>query len=93
MSDVKKKSWKRPVLIVLFVLLNVAVIAATAVAEFGKSNEAAELSEIKFNWWMLVPAVVCFLVAVMIDIHKYALMIREMMPKGKSLDEIGRAHV
>lgn len=86
MSDVKKKSWKRPVLIVLFVLLNVAVIAATAVAEFGKSNEAAELSEIKFNWWMLVPAVVCFLVAVMIDIHKYALMIREMMPKGKSLD-------
>ncbi len=84
MSEKTKKSfWKRPLLIFLFVLLNVAVIVATAVAEFGNSREAAKLSEVSLNWWFLIPAVACFLVALTIDIHKYALMMRKMS-RGKS---------
>ncbi|MBO7131794.1 flippase-like domain-containing protein [Candidatus Saccharibacteria bacterium] len=74
----KKKKWIKPLLIFLFILLNVVVIGATAVAEFGNSKDATEFSEISINWWLLVPATLCFLVALTIDIHKYVLMIRKM---------------
>lgn len=73
-----KKGWRKPLLIILFIMLNVGVIAATAFAEFGNSKEATELSEIHINWWFLIPAVICFLVATTIDIHKYVLMIVKM---------------
>ena len=80
----KRKNLKRPILIVLFVILNIAVIGATAFAEFGNSKEAAELSEIHLNWWMLIPAIICFIIAIVIDIRKYVLMIREMTPDKKN---------
>lgn len=83
MPERKKKSWKRLVLIILFVLLNISVIVATAVAEFGNSKEAAELSEVSLNWWFLLPAILCFLIAITIDIHKYVLIIRKMTPNKK----------
>ena len=83
MSKQKKKKWKRPLLITLFILLNVAVIVVTATAEFGNSRDAAELSEIKLKWWFLIPAVICFLIALMLDIHKYVLMMREMTHNKK----------
>jgi len=76
---------QRPILIVLFILMNVAVIATTAVIEFGNSKEAAELSEVKINWWLLLPALLCFLVAVALDIFKYALMMKEMSPSGEQV--------
>lgn len=82
----KNKKWQKPLLVFLFILLNVLVITATGLAEFGKSKDATELSEITINWWLLVPAVMSFLVALTIDIHKYALMIREMS-KGKTDDK------
>ena len=78
----KRKKWQRVLLIMLFVALNVGVIVATAANEFGNSANAAELSEVKLNWWLLLPAAGCFLVAVLIDIYKYVLMIRKM--SGKS---------
>ena len=83
MSKKKKTSWKKILLVILFVLLNIGVIAATAIAEFGNSKEAAELSEISLNWWFLLPAFLCFIIALGIDIHKYALMIKEMTPDKK----------
>ena len=61
---------KKPILVFLFVIINVAVIAATAVAEFSKPKEAAELSEITLKWWLLVPATICFLVALTVEIRK-----------------------
>ena len=75
---VPKKIWKRPVLIVLFILLNVAVIAITAFSEFGNSQNAAALSEVQINWWLLIPAAACFLIATFCEIHKYTMMMREM---------------
>lgn len=80
---VPKKLWKRPVLIILFILINVAVITITAMFEFGNSQNAAKLSEVKMNWWFLVPALLCFLVAITFEIRKYTLMMREMSEKGK----------
>lgn len=78
-----KKFLKKPLLIVLFVLINVAVIAITAFSEFGNSENAVALSEVKINWWLLIPAALCFLIAIWFEIHKYTLMMREMS-KGKA---------
>ncbi len=92
----KPKFFKKPLLIFLFILLNVVVIAATAIAEFGNSKDATELSEVSLKWWSLIPAVICFLVALTIDIHKYALMIRKMLDKNsdrKNIRKVARRTV
>ena len=84
-GDAKVTPWKilkKPLLIVIFVLINVAVIAITAFSEFGNSQNAAKLSEVKINWWFLIPAVICFLVAISAEIYKYILMMREMNRKA-----------
>ena len=85
-NSVRKPFWRRrPFLITLFVLMNVIVIAVTAIAEFGKSKDATEITEVRLDWWFLLPAAICFLVAVTIDIYKYAMMIRKMSPKQNAL--------
>ena len=81
-----KKFTKKPLLILLFVLINVAVIAITAVSEFGNAENAAELSEVRLKWWFLIPAVVCFVVAVWLDVHKYVLMMYEMSPDKRKFN-------
>ena len=48
-SFAPKKSKRKPLLIFLFILINIAVIAATAVSEFGGSNSATELGKVKIN--------------------------------------------
>ena len=68
----------KPVLVILFILINIIVIAVTATAEFGNSENAAELSEVKINWWLLIPATICFLAAITCEIHKYVIMMRDM---------------
>lgn len=74
---------KKPILIVAFVLLNIAVIAITAISEFGNSANATKLSEVKINGWFLLPAVICFIIAITAEIFKYVLMMREMGNKDK----------
>ncbi len=75
---VVRKIAAKPVLVILFILVNVIVIWATAAAEFGNSENAAELSEVKINWWLLIPAAACFIVAITAEIHKYVIMMRDM---------------
>ena len=81
-----KRFFKKPVLIVAFILINIAVIAITAVSEFGNSSNAAKLSEVKINGWFLLPAVICFLIAITAEIYKYVMMMREMGGKKESFD-------
>ena len=83
-QDKKKRN---AILIILFVLLNVAVIAITARAEFGNSKTAAELSEVKIDWWLLIPAAICFIIAINFEIHKYALLMCEISKKDTELDK------
>lgn len=74
----KKTTAKKIILPVLFVLLNVAVIAFAAFSEFGNAGERAELSEVKINFWLILPAVVCLALALTFEILKYVVMIRRM---------------
>lgn len=69
---------------IVFVLINVTVIAVTAVSEFGNSANAAELKATEINWWYLVPAVICFAMAMLLDISKYALMTRRLTGARKN---------
>ena len=77
-----KKFLKKPLLIVIFVLINVAVIAITAFSEFGNSQNAAKLTDVRISWWFLIPAVLCFLAAIIAEIYKYVLMMQEMNKKS-----------
>lgn len=79
-----KKYGKKPLLIILFILLNVAVIAITAFSEFGNTENAAELAEVKMNFWLLIPACLCFVVAILLDILKYVIMLHRAGRKEKS---------
>lgn len=79
-KNAPKKRWRKVALGALFVLINVVVIALAGFSEFGNSENAAELAEVQINGWWLVPAVICFVVAVVIDIYKYVLMMRRMSP-------------
>lgn len=81
-----KKFFKKPVMMVLFILLNVTVIAITASSEFGNSKNAAELSEVTINWWFLIPAAACFVVAITLEINKYVIMMRWLVPDEKDFD-------
>ncbi len=81
-SVLKKKRLRKIILFLIFVALNATVITMTAMSEFGNSENAAELSEVKFNWWLLVPATLCFVFALYVDVWKYRLMIRSMAKPG-----------
>ena len=83
---IPKKFTKKPLLVILFILINVAVIAITAFSEFGNSENAVALSEVKLNWWFLIPATACFVVAITLEIHKYVLMMREMTPDKRKFN-------
>lgn len=85
-KKLQKKVFKRPILVIVFILINVAVIAITAASEFGNSANASALSEVKINWWLLIPATICFIVAILLEIGKYVLMMKEMSPNKKDFD-------
>lgn len=82
-----KKLWRRPLLIVIFILINIAVIALTAMAEFGNSKNATELSEVKIDVYLLLPALFCFIVALIAEISKYYLMMKRMTKEATSFDK------
>ena len=85
MGKQKKKSWKKTLAIVAFIILNIAVIVATAVNEFGNSANAAQLSEVQLNGWFLIPAVLVFVIASVANLYKYVIMIRKGSKEGEEM--------
>ncbi|MDO4612159.1 MAG: lysylphosphatidylglycerol synthase transmembrane domain-containing protein [Candidatus Saccharibacteria bacterium] len=80
-----KKRWQKILGIGAFVLLNAVVILVTAISEFGNSAEATELAKVKINFWLLVPAVLLFIVATIANVYKYVLMIRSSWPEDEPI--------
>lgn len=78
----KKKKTKKIILTLIFVAFNAAVIIATAVNEFSGSQDAANLTDVSLNGWMLIPATICFILMINLEYAKYYLMILKSTPKG-----------
>ncbi len=90
MPPKKKRSWKKIVGIILFVILNIVVIAVTAANEFGGSGSAAGIHDIRINWWLLIPAVLLFIAATFANVYKYVLMIRKSFKKSSERPKNGK---
>ena len=82
-----KKSWKKRLLIIVFVLFNIVVIAATAINEYSRSTEATKLENVVLNGWLLIPAVLIFIIATFAYLLRYKLMIEKAFPKSKKPSE------
>ena len=64
-------------LTVLFVALNAAVIAWTAVREYRSGQGAGHISEITVRWQFLIPAVLCMVVSLSAEIMKYMVVMKK----------------
>ena len=82
----QKKRWRKIAVLALFTIINIIVILMAAISEFGNSKEAAELSEIKINAWLLLPAVGLFVLATITNVYKYVLMIRSAYEKNEKIN-------
>lgn len=71
----KKKSWKKNFLTLFFVLFSAGVIIATAINEFTNNKNAAKLTEVHIDGWLVLPAVLCFIAMITLEYGKYVLMI------------------
>ncbi|MDO4759742.1 MAG: lysylphosphatidylglycerol synthase transmembrane domain-containing protein [Candidatus Saccharibacteria bacterium] len=88
----KKKSRTRKILLtILFVAINITVIAVTAFSEFGNSENAVKFSEVKFNFWFLIPAIIAFAIALCLEIRKF-LMVMKKTCGFKTRAELKKAH-
>ncbi|MBQ2660173.1 flippase-like domain-containing protein [Candidatus Saccharibacteria bacterium] len=75
-SKTKTTNWRKRILIIVFVLFNAAVILWTALSEFGSKENAARLSSVNLNGWLLIPALLCFVLGISAEIFKYFLMMK-----------------
>ncbi len=72
----KKKNTKA-LGIVLLILLNVVVIAATALSEFSDSKNAEDVTKIKIRAIYLLPALLAALAAIAVETLKYARLMKK----------------
>lgn len=75
-EEKRVKNWKKRILIGIFITFNALVILWTALSEFTGENHT-DLSDIKLNGWLLIPALLIFLIGIFSEIHKYNLMSQE----------------
>lgn len=82
----KPKSKSGKIWTILFILLNVAVIAYTAIADF--SNEATPdtptaLKVISENWYYLIFAIIAFTAGIVLEAGKLSFMMHRTTGKGR----------
>lgn len=75
----------------LFVAINITVIAITAFSEFGNSENAVKFSEVEFNFWFLIPAIAAFLIALSLEVRKFLLVMKKTC-NFKTREELKKAH-
>lgn len=76
-----RKKFSRVLIFLLFVVVNVVVIALAAQSEFGNATEAAELATVQIQIGFLLPAFLCFALAVVLEIGKYVLTMLRLRPR------------
>ena len=73
-----KSKTKKKLMTVLFVLLNIAVIAWTALKEFGGEGSSTRFSDVEINYLFIIPAALCCCGAILFEILKYALLMKKI---------------
>ena len=79
-SENRRKKRYKQLLVILFIIANIAIIFWTASQEFS-GDRKLHFSEIKIKWWLIIPAIISFFVAVSAEIHKYKMLIKEFTGK------------
>ncbi len=77
-SENKRKKRKKAVMTVLFILLNIAVIAWTAIKEFGGESDSTRFSDVNINYIYIIPAALCCFGAIFAETVKYALLMKKV---------------
>ena len=77
MPKEKNPNIKKRILIICFILFNAAIIFWTAFSEFADGENAAKFSDINLNGWLLLPALLIFIVAISAEIFKYTIMLKK----------------
>lgn len=77
-----RKKLRRVIFMILCIGFSVGVIAATAVNEFSGGKDAADITEVKLDWRMIIPATLCFMAMITLEYWKYALMIVKSTKPG-----------
>jgi len=77
-----RKKIRKIIFTIFCIVFSASVIIATAVNEFSGSKNAAELAEVHLNGWLVIPATICFVVMIVLEYWKYAVMILKYTPKG-----------
>ncbi|MBQ7802726.1 flippase-like domain-containing protein [Candidatus Saccharibacteria bacterium] len=75
----RKKRYKQ-LLVILFVIFNIAIIFWTARKEFSRDQGLAS-SGINLPWWLLIPAILSFAAAVFAEFTKYNLLLERFTKK------------
>ncbi|MEG1633453.1 MAG: lysylphosphatidylglycerol synthase transmembrane domain-containing protein [Oscillospiraceae bacterium] len=75
-SENPKKKTKKRVGLILFILLNVAVIGATAYIDFGTEKSVSKVGLEDINLLYLLAVLGCFVAAILAETAKYCVMIK-----------------
>jgi uncharacterized protein (TIRG00374 family) len=76
MTPAKKR--RKAAGVLLFILINAAVIWFTAMSEYRKGGSAQNFFTIRVHWMYLIPTAACFLAAISAEISKYAVMMKKL---------------
>ena len=86
----KKKKIRNRILTIIFVLINVAIIAFTAINEFSgdHSSDPKPVIETKYFILYMFCAIMCLVIALILEIYKYASMAKTLGEPIKVSDAI-----
>lgn len=76
-TNTKKPDWKKRAVIIAFIIFNAAVILWTALSEFADKDNAVKLSSVDLNGWLLLPALLIFIIGISAEVLKYLLMMKK----------------
>lgn len=70
----QQEKTKKRILTTIFIAFNILIIAWTAYSQFSNSDSAANLSDVKINAWLLLPALLLFIIGYGAETYKYVYM-------------------
>ena len=76
-TPVTRPSWKKRLLTVAFILLNVGVIVGTALSEFSDGGNASRFEDVTIRYIYLLPALALCVGALAVEVIKYLIVMKK----------------